>query len=363
MIISARPYPSARTLLTKGGAKLPELEFYSLGREALLSALLGLGLIKGDSIAVPAYMCSSTIQPLEDYGFRLIFIDVDDQLDLPVDNLQTVAAKTKINALLLVHYFGFLQNSAEIMSVCRSLNIKLVEDFSHSFFSGFLADDTPFDADAKIFSIRKSLPIVDGGALSWRNAENGIKTDNPSCFALFHDSIYLLKRLVEKLVTMLNINIYSERITRGRQSLSTGVEEGLKKHACQPSWQLKKYLCNAAYLQTAQQRILKNFTKLSTKLEALGFDLLHKTAQPGEVPQALVAYDHQGGLADYLRAQGIGAWRWPAEEMPDAVASQIDKYPNANYYNKTLVLLPIHQSVSNRQINYMIQVLSQWQQQ
>ena len=363
MIISARPYPSIRTLLAKGGAKLPELEFYSLGREALLSALLGLGLIKGDSIAVPAYMCSSTIQPLEDYGFRLIFIDVDDQLDLPVDNIQTVAAKTKINALLLVHYFGFLQNTAEIISVCQSLNIKLVEDFSHSFFSQLLADDTPFDSDAKIFSIRKSLPIVDGGALRWCNTENSIKADTPPCVSSLHDSIYLLKRLVEKFVTIININIYSDRITRQRQSISSGVEEVLNKHKCQPSWQLKKYLCNAPYLQTAQQRILNNFSQLSTRLEALGFDLLHKTAKPGDVPQALAAYDHQGGLADYLRAQGIGAWRWPAEEMPDAVASQVDKYPNANYYNKTLVLLPIHQSVSNRQINYIIQVLSQWQQQ
>jgi len=361
MIISARPYPSIQTLFTKGDARPPKFEFYSLGREALLSALLGLGLIKGDSIAVPAYMCSSTIQPLEDYGFRLIFIDVDDQLNLPVDNIQTVSAKTKINALLLVHYFGFLQNSAEIISVCRFLNIKLVEDFSHSFFSQFLADDIPFDADAKIFSIRKSLPIVDGGALRSRHAEYSVHTNNIPCVSLLHDLIYLFKRLVEKLVTMLNINIYSERISRRKQWLSKGVEGTLNKHACQPSLQLKKYLCNASYLQTAQQRILNNFNQLSTPLEALGFDLLHKTVKPSDVPQALVVYDHRGGLADFLRARGVGAWRWPAEEMPEVVASQLDKYPNANYYNKTLVLLPIHQSISNQQINYMIQVLSQWQ--
>jgi len=360
MIISARSYPSAQTLLSKGGTKLPGLEFYSLGREALLSALLKFGLKKGDSIVVPAYMCNSTIQPLEDYGFRLIFIDVDNQLDLPVDNFQAVAAKTKINALLLVHYFGFLQNSEEIISVCRSLNIKVIEDFSHSFFSQILADNSLFDADAKIFSIRKSLPIMDGGALRLRNAENSIMADNPPCVTLLHDLVYLFKRLLEKFVTIININIYSDRITSQRQSISSGVKEVLNKHACKPSWQLKKYLCNASYLQTAQQRILNNFSQLSTRMEALGFDLFHKTAHPGDVPQALAAYDHQGGLVDYLRAQGIGAWRWPAEEMPDAVASQVDKYPNANYYNKTLVLLPIHQSVSNRQINYMIQVLSQW---
>ena len=79
------------------------------------------------------------------------------------------------------------------------------------------------------------------------------------------------------------------------------------------------------------------------------------------VPQACVIYDDNGGLVEHLRSKGIGAWRWPDFDMPDEVAHNPSQYPNTVFFDKNLVLIPIHQSIGDKKINYMIQVLSRWQ--
>jgi len=78
MIISARPYPDIKALVSKDNpSNMHDFRFFPLGRDALLSSLIALGLQKGDGVIVPAYMCSSTIQPLQEHGFKLIFVDID----------------------------------------------------------------------------------------------------------------------------------------------------------------------------------------------------------------------------------------------------------------------------------------------
>ena len=363
MIISSRPYPNYQALFTKGDDKLPDFEFYTLGRQALLSALIAMGLQKGDSVIIPAYMCSSTINPLKAYGFEIVFIDVDQQLGLPLDRVKHLISDTQVKALLVVHYFGFIQSLDEVVDICHQQGVKVISDVSHSFLSQFSVRTPVERADAYIFSMRKSLPVQDGGALRLNTQDTIISADKP-CISLTDDVKNIVFRLIEKVLTTLRLNIYVNTITRLKNNLrlsSTSDKVNIVVNPCSPSWSLKKYLRNELYLQKTRQIITQNFTRLCDALSAMGFRLAFDDINYN-VPQACVIYDDQGGLVEHLRAQGIGAWCWPAEEMPEAVASQVDKYPNANYYNKTLVLLPIHQSVSNHQIDYMIQVLSKWQQ-
>ena len=97
MIISARPYPNVSTLFSSvGHVDLACYEFHSLGREALLYSLIKLGLQREDRIIVPAYICDSTIKPLRSYGFNLVFIDIGEDLSLPVDKLKKIISNKKI---------------------------------------------------------------------------------------------------------------------------------------------------------------------------------------------------------------------------------------------------------------------------
>ena len=170
MIISARPYPDIRLLSSRGDFLGADgASFYPLGRDALLSGLIALGLKKGDSVIIPAYMCDSTIRPLKAYGFNLVFIDIEKDLSLSVDKLKKVIEESPIKALLVVHYFGLTQNIDKVVDVCHEYGVKVVEDASHSFLSQFMRNRGSIKGDIEIFSMRKSLPIIDGGALRINN--------------------------------------------------------------------------------------------------------------------------------------------------------------------------------------------------
>jgi len=103
VIISARPFPYFYAISSSDYYfDLTHIEFYYLGRDALLSGLVALGLKKGDSVIIPAYMCDSTIKPLKACGFNLVFIDIEKDLSLSIDKLEKVIEDNQIKALLVV---------------------------------------------------------------------------------------------------------------------------------------------------------------------------------------------------------------------------------------------------------------------
>jgi dTDP-4-amino-4,6-dideoxygalactose transaminase len=366
MIISARPYPNIREFSSQGCCSISDkISFYPLGRDALLSGLVTLGLKKGDSVIIPAYMCDSTIKPLQAYGFNLVFIDIEENLGLSIDKLKEVIKDNQIKALLVVHYFGFTQNFDKVIDTCRECGVKVIEDASHSFMSQFLRNKGGIKGDAEVFSMRKSLPIVDGGALKINHDSYDVaKNSTHQCVSITSDFKYLILRLFEKLVTRFGINIYGQSINNIKTKLrgKSGNETyDFNTKPCQASWQLKKYLGNEKYLQDVQQIIVNNFNQLSQALQNLGFRLLVESVEQNVVPQACVVYDDKGGLVDYLRSKGVGAWRWPDEEMPKEITQNSELYPNSVFFDENLVLIPIHQSLGDKQINYIIQVLSRWQ--
>ena len=74
MIVPSKPFPSLNINYSRSNyLDLSNIEFFGSGRKALLVGLTALGLKKGDSILVPAYICESAIRPLQAYGFKLIF--------------------------------------------------------------------------------------------------------------------------------------------------------------------------------------------------------------------------------------------------------------------------------------------------
>jgi perosamine synthetase len=375
MVISARPYPELIAKSSKSEFfSIDEMTFYPLGREALLSGLIALGLEKGDSVLVPAFMCRSTILPLQAYGFKLVFIDIGSNLELPVDFINITAAKDEsIKAILVVHFFGLTQNIDNIFEVCQKYGIKIVEDASHSFMSQLLRDKDSIKGNIEIFSMRKSLPVFDGGALRINDTNiKAIKTYDIQFMTRVADIRYLILRFFERFVAELGINIYGHfintikiqlrsKFTHERHKESHGKRRECNNISCEASLQLKKYLSSDEYLLSTQHKITYNFNRLSRALQDLGYRLFTDSVKDNVVPQVCVIYDDNGGLVEYLRSKGIGAGRWPGDELLNEVTSNPSKYPNAVFFDKNLALMPIHQSISEEQINYMIDTLAGWQ--
>ena len=215
MIVSSKPYPSVKILsnmLIKDEIPFIEnLDFFPLGRIALLSGMISLGLTKGDKILLPGYICDSAIKPLRDYGYKLIFVDIDENLNISLSAIKVVINEHDIKAIVIVNYFGFKAKISTIIKFCESLNIMVIEDCSHSFLSHFLLSNSEVESDMELYSMRKTLPVKDGGALRIKlsSRANKRKFGTNKYVTKLGNLIYLLFRTIEKIFVLCRFNIYS----------------------------------------------------------------------------------------------------------------------------------------------------------
>lgn len=138
------------------------IRYYSLGRHALMAALQLLDIGTGDTVAVPEFICRDLLAPVAAVGARVVFYPVSPGLtpDCEPASLQDT------DAVLAVNYFGFPQVMDFFWTIAAAGKTAIIEDNAH----GFLSRDEqgiPLGTrgDVGIFSLRKSVPLVNGGAL------------------------------------------------------------------------------------------------------------------------------------------------------------------------------------------------------
>jgi dTDP-4-amino-4,6-dideoxygalactose transaminase len=101
-----------------------------------------------------------------DAGYQAGFYNVDAALQADEDDLRSRVSR-RPGPVLLIHYFGFPQPGLErIARLCAEYGCTLIEDCAHALFSH---DESGRElgsvAPLAIYSLRKTLPVMDGGAL------------------------------------------------------------------------------------------------------------------------------------------------------------------------------------------------------
>jgi CDP-6-deoxy-D-xylo-4-hexulose-3-dehydrase len=83
---------------------------------------------RGSEVIVPAVSWSTTFAPLEQYGMKLIFVDINkDTLNMSIEHLKrAVNAKTKM--IFAVNLLGNSNEYDELLNICKEYNIILIED-------------------------------------------------------------------------------------------------------------------------------------------------------------------------------------------------------------------------------------------
>ena len=83
---------------------------------------------RGDEIIVPAVSWSTTYFPLQQYGLRVKFVDIDDKtLNFNLNELENAVTK-KTKAILAVNLLGNPNDFNKILSIIKNKNILLLED-------------------------------------------------------------------------------------------------------------------------------------------------------------------------------------------------------------------------------------------
>jgi hypothetical protein len=142
----------------------PNVAFTSSGRAAIALALDNLGIGAGDSVLVPTYHCPTMVAPVAASGATPMFFPIDDD-GSPA--LGTIAAwdLSRVRAMSVVHYFGFLRPMAQVRQFCEQRGISLIEDCAHAMFGRSDEGDVGTFGDYAIGSLTKFFPVVDGGCL------------------------------------------------------------------------------------------------------------------------------------------------------------------------------------------------------
>ena len=367
-IIPSRPWPRIMTLL----AATPDIkwlvddyEFFRFGRDALIGGLNLIGVKPDSTIIVPSLMCYSTILPLEKAGYKVVILDIGKDLNFKLSDLRKCVLKTDAKAIMAVHYFGFPCNITDLVYLCRDLNIKLIEDCCHSFLSKVGDKEPGSFGDIAIFSMRKTLPVHDGGALKVNSVVSVKRYKSLNNGKVYNDLRYLLVRLLEFFIYCVGWpNIYSKPILKlknflrsMRFSKKSSDDLNLVKYPVSPSFQLSKYLEDSSYIEEVKERMLENYERITNGAVRAGLEPLFSKLPAGCVPQWAVLVDRNGALVQSFRKLGVGASTWPAQEMLPCVTNSKAMYPVANRLNDELLLLPIHHSITKKNCDDIIKML------
>jgi len=133
-----------------------------MGRDALTLAVSCLDLTENDAVVLPVYTCQDVLKSFV-RKCKVVFYDVGHDLTIDPDEVRVkMQGKERIRMALITNYFGFLQPyRSEIKKLCAERDTCLIEDCAHS----LLTAGSGETGDFSTYSLRKILPLRDGGAL------------------------------------------------------------------------------------------------------------------------------------------------------------------------------------------------------
>lgn len=151
-----------------------QLRFVTSGRIAIGLALQALGITQGDTVLMPAYHSMSMVPPVLWRGATPRFYGVSPTAQVDLDDV-TGRFDSSVKAIVVTHYFGFIQDLAHVRAWCDARSVALIEDCAHCFFGTYADRPVGSFGDYAIASSMKFFPAYEGGLLiSSRHSLNSI---------------------------------------------------------------------------------------------------------------------------------------------------------------------------------------------
>lgn len=345
----------------------------SLGRYALYHGLRVLGLEPGDAVLVPAFHCTSAVEPLLAFGVRVGFYRVRQDSSVDLDDLDgRITAGTR--AVLVIHYFGFPQAIRAVRDLCDRRDLALIEDCAHVLSGKGNGEPLGTLGDVSVFSWRKFFPVDDGGQLVVRPPRPAAlpALPQPSLLSQLRDAVNALDRLLEG----------SDRCTARRarvllRALSRTARRALGPLAKSPpalvttnygggfgpaaahvaTSRIARHLFHTANVPAIVAARRTNYLILREQLarhheiEPL-FPALPEGVCPWVFP--FVARGWRNFHLE-LRARGIPAATWGDVVHPSL---PLHDFPEAGFLYDNLVFLPVHQDLDRRGLDAMVKTVS-----
>jgi dTDP-4-amino-4,6-dideoxygalactose transaminase len=351
------------------------------GRAAIALALEHANITAGDEVLIPAYHCEAMVAPAKWRGARVIFYRINLDTSVQIDDI-TAKITPKTRAIIVTHYFGFEQRLQPIKTLCTKHGIILIEDCAHALFGLSSGQAIGTTGDYAIASCLKFLPIYEGGLIcsTTRNLsdielssaslmfqiKSAINCLETSVFynrlGVFGGLINITFKFKDKLWTHLK-SLVPDRHSTGLGPSSSEGSFGLDEAWIHKSISLfSKWIIQNAQLDYIAEQRRQNYQILYATLTTLpNCHPLFATLPERTVPWVFPLYvDQPEKYFSTLKMQGVPVWRF-GEFLDSAVTK--DVCPVSAEYSKHIFQFPCHQSLTAKEIDWMlkkiIQILSE----
>ena len=354
--------------------------FYS-ARYAIWAGIKALGITPEQNILMPAYNCGTEIDPVLDLNIQIKYYRIKRNMTIDIEYLKK-QIDSKTAAIFVIHYMGFPQPLEKVKEICDTNGLFLIEDCAHAFLSANGSGNLGTYGDMSVFSIRKTLPIPNGGALVFNNDNFKFeeKLKKGGSFSTFFTAIELLKNktpqndpgLRDKLAdmtfrTLAFMNYIFRLKLRVFKKLSPykGLALVHINYWCREfnrelaKWKISAFseriMSNTDYQKIKEKR-RDNFEYLLKKLpQKQDVEVVYKTLPEGVCPLffPLIVKDRQH-YYQKLRERDITAfqyWQQKHEAVP------WDKFPDAVFLKQHVLGLPVHQDISFDHLDRIIEAL------
>jgi dTDP-4-amino-4,6-dideoxygalactose transaminase len=301
---------------------------------------------KSPKIWVPDYFCNTSLQFLIDNGFEIIFYDITHDLNPDWESISNELQFNKPDIFLIVHYFGIPADCKKASSFCRKNDSILVEDCAH-----FLIPKKGIGefGDFIFFSPHKLLAIPDGSLLVMRinkSKDNKEKTIMMNIIEEIEQrsmktSLWVFKSLIKKIIPkiffinknnkskeyILPISFYPKQSEMSKKLLSIEIDR----------------------LNYYEQIRIKNFEYFHNVCQKNHY--CEKVTSPYMLIFKGLDKKNTKDLHSNLKKIGFPISPWPGIDIPKEVLKK-QKYKEnvAIELNQTLLFLPIHQDLKEKNI-------------
>jgi perosamine synthetase len=349
------------------------IKFVTSGRIAIALALLQMKIGKNDQVLLPAYHCSSMVEPVIWANAVPIFYKIRPDTSVDLDDIRArLDCSSSIKLLLITHYFGFPQDLPRIRHLCDKHNIFLLEDCAHSFFGECGGRPLGSFGDYAVASAMKFFPIYEGGCLvSFRHRLSPLNLTSAGAGFEVKAALNTLEKgfdygrlpVLQKLIHVpLRVKSFiwsflKKRIPEEKSTLGPGASDGgfgfETKWLGKQSSFISRYLIKKVSISRIAENRRKNYMTLLAELAGIpGCRPLFPDLPEGVFPYVFpLITDDPEIKFPALKKAGVpvirfGEFLWESME--------VNTCPTSVDLSRRVLQFPCHQELSSAEMAWMI---------
>ena len=329
---------------------------------------------EGVVVWIPDFFCNASLAPLREMGANLVFYPVTDKMAPDLAACDILADQQPMDLFVLAHYFGQPTPAEPLAPFCGKHGAWLIEDAVHVLQPIAGVGEI---GDCVLYSPHKHLPISDGAVLVVRPngparfTENGLAMD---VLNTVRSNVLATLGMPERPAVLWFLKRFAQCMgLRARPSVTAFKSE------VEPSVAVLAH----PRMSNLARRLL---TPLLTQLQAVAVQreqhaqtwcnvLPWTSTEVAVIPNPVTTTPYLAGfstsnaagteaLFNRLQRVGMPVTTWP--DLPPEVLANAAEHPAAIALRDNRVYLPVHQTLSRKQIlacgkNLLHSAVLQWQ--